>query len=147
MDDEKKKPDDRLSRRNLLVKGAIIVGAAAVGMYVPPKLKPLALPSAHAKAAPANKESCEKDPNEDCTKCVRDKDPSEKDPITDKSAEGPNPKDPNFDKDANWDKCVGDKPCDKDPGEKDPDADKQVEGSAPGTDPNRFAGRAKDEWG
>ena len=158
MDEEKKESDDGLSRRSLLVKGAIVVGAAAVGMYVPPKLKPLALPSAHAKAAPANKENCEKDPNEDCNKCNADKDPFEKDPTTDKSAEGPNPKDPNLDKDASYDKCVQDKPCDKDPGEKDPNIDKDPnekdprtdksgEGSIPGMDPIRFAGPIKDEWG
>jgi hypothetical protein len=151
MDEEMKESNDGLSRRKLLVKGAIVVGAAAAAMYVPPKLRPLALPSAHAKASPANKESCEKDANEDCEKCLNDKDPTEK------STDGPP-------KDASYDKCVQDKPCDKDPsadkdpnekdpnadkdpGEKDPNTDKHVDGSAPQAEPKRFAGPTKDEWG
>jgi hypothetical protein len=104
------------------------------GWHVPPKLKPLALPSGHAKAAPANKENCEKDPNEDCQKCILDKDPNEK------TDEGGNPGG-----DPNNDKCIADKPCDKDPGEKDPN-EKNLEGGVHQTEPKRFAGPIKDEW-
>jgi hypothetical protein len=147
MDDEKKKSDDGLTRRDMLVKGAIAVGAAAAGMYVPPKLTSLGspfkvrgddrgvIPSAHAKSAPANKENCDKDPtsdkdpNEDCDKCANDKDPTEKD------GEGPP-------KDANYDKCLQDKPCDKPPADKDP-----LEGNVPQMEPKQFAGQVKDEWG
>jgi hypothetical protein len=138
MDEEMKESNDGLSRRKLLVKGAIVVGAAAAAMYVPPKLRPLALPSAHAKASPANKESCEKDANEDCTKCVRDKDPNEKD------SEGGEPGG-----DPNYDKCVADKPCDKDPvADKDPnEKTKEVESGVPQAEPKRMARATNDEWG
>ena len=76
----------------------------------------LSLSKAFAKASPANKESCEKNPNEDCGKGITDKDPSEK------ALEG---------KDPNYDKCVTDKPCDKDQvTDKDP-GEKGDDGSTP----------------
>ena len=81
---------DGVTRREFCLKGAAVVGAAAVTLYVPPRLTPVALPAAFAKAAPANKESCEKDP-------TADKDPGEKDPRDDKAGE----KDPIADKDPN----------------------------------------------
>ena len=126
-----------VTRREFCLKGAAVVGAAAVTLYVPPVLTPVALPAAFAKAAPANKESCEKDPNEKqtegCDKCADDKDPSEKD----------------FDgipgKDANYDKCLAeckDPTIDKDPGEK---SDDFVTSFRPDAQ-HRLTG-LKDEWG
>ena len=125
-DQEKPAPENRphtadgVTRREFCLKGAVVVGAAAVTLYVPPVLTPFALPAAFAKAAPANKESCEKDP-------TADKDPGEKDPRSDKTDE----KDPR---------------ADKDPDEKDPITDKSGEGAALGSvTPPSFAGQ-KDEW-
>jgi hypothetical protein len=160
--DEPETPEARLSRREAVIKGAVALGAVAVAMYVPPKLtsvgSPLkargddrgVIPSAHAKSAPANKENCEKDPNEDCDKCARDKDPSEKDPKADGSEKDPTKEE--------YDKCVQEKPCDKDPGEKDPNVDKDPSEKDPASDkgaetsssqiePKQFTGPVKDEWG
>jgi len=94
MPEDQTSPEERgLSRREFCLKSAAVVGAAAVTLYVPPRLTPVALPAAFAKAAPANKESCEKDPLADKDPTEKDptadKDPFEKDPVTDKSAEGP----------------------------------------------------------
>ena len=153
--DDQKEPEVKLSRREAVLKAAVALGATAVAIYVPPKLRPFPVSKVFAKAAPANKESCEKnptsekDPNEDCTKCVRDKDPSEKDCFSDKSGDK-SPKESGQQEckdDPMYDKCVQDKPCDKDPTtDKDPNADKGTEGSGPQTDPRRFAGPI-DEWG
>jgi len=111
-----------VTRREFCLKGAAVVGAAAVTLYVPPRLTPVALPAAFAKAAPANKESCEKDP-------IADKDPSEK--PEEGTGKETGEKDP-------W--------LDKDPNEKDPVSDKSGEGAALGpVTPPSFAGQ-KDEW-
>jgi hypothetical protein len=124
--------DKGITRREFCVKGAVVVGAATVVMYVPPKLTHVVLPSAFAKAAPANKESCEKDP-------IADKDPNEKDPSADKTDE----KDPNADKDPN----------EKDEEGKDPNADKDqtektkdYEGTTTHSSIPNFLTRLKDEW-
>jgi hypothetical protein len=124
-----------VTRREFCLKSAAVVGAAAVTLYVPPRLTPVALPAAFAKAAPANKESCEKDP-------VADKDPNEKDPSADKTDEkDPGEKDPRSDKTDEKDPNA-----DKDPFEKDPASDKSGEGAALGpVTPPSFAGQ-KDEW-
>lgn len=74
---------DGITRREFCVAGAAVVGAVGVSVYVPPVLRAVVLPSAYAKAAPANKESCEKDPAADKDpgeKPPDDKDPLEKDP-------------------------------------------------------------------
>ena len=110
-----------VTRREFCLKSAAVVGAAAVTLYVPPVLTPVALPAAFAKAAPANKESCEKDP-------TADKDPGEKDPRTDKNVE----KDPN---------------ADKDPTEKPPNTDKSAEGPDRAAPPDRVSWSDGDEWG
>ena len=135
--DDVKEGDVRLSRREAVIKGAVALGATAVAIYVPPKLRPFPVSKAFAKASPANKESCEKNPNEDCGKCIADyKDPGEK-------GEDGGPKDPNKE---DYEKCVTDKPCDKDPNADKP-GDKSTEGSVPQTDPKCFAGPIKNEWG
>ena len=86
-------PPAGVTRREFCMKGAAVVGAAAVTLYVPPRLTPVALPAAFAKAAPADKESCEKGP-------TADKDPTEKDPTSDKDPgeKDPGEKDPMGDK-------------------------------------------------
>ena len=125
-----------VTRREFCLKGAAVVGAAAVTLYVPPVLTPVALPAAFAKAAPANKESCEKDPNEKqtegCDKCADDKDPLEK------PTDGPG-------KDANYDKCLAeckDPNDDKDPGEKGTDGSTSLRPKFP-----YLRSGLKDEWG
>jgi len=127
---------DGVTRREFCLKGAVVVGAAAVTLYVPPVLTPVALPAAFAKAAPANKESCEKDPNEKqtegCDKCADDKDPLEK------PTDGPG-------KDANYDKCLAeckDPNDDKDPGEKSSEGGTSFRPDAP----LRLT-ELQDEWG
>jgi len=129
---------DGVTRREFCLKGAAVVGAAAVTLYVPPVLTPVALPAAFAKAAPANKESCEKDPNEKqpegCDKCADDKDPSEK------SEDTPGPS-----KDANYDKCLAeckDPNDDKNPNEKDTDGSTSLRPEFP-----YLRSGLKDEWG
>ena len=138
MADDPIKPDEQgVTRREFCLKSAAVVGAAAVALYVPPRLTPVALPAAFAKAAPAKKESCEKDPNEKqsegCDKCADDKDPNEK------SSDG------GSGKDANYDKCLAeckDPNDDKDPSEKPDDTVTSFRPNAP----HRLTG-LKDEWG
>ena len=126
-----------VTRREFCLKGAAVVGAVAVTLYVPPRLTPVALPAAFAKAAPANKESCEKDP-------VADKDPGEKDPGEKDPGEKNEDKDPG-EKDPGEKVMEKDPATDKDPFEKPTDGT-GIETTYQSPQPMPFTGEVKDEW-